>query len=126
MRSIGLLLLFSARLCAQGTDMTSSSISEAVLAFPTFARGTAPGSAGGHYRIAGTNVPVTCGGVEVNPGDYVVGDEDGVAVAPKGSAPEVFAAAKKWQSDKQALLPLIERSGSYLKALQEQKAAERP
>ena len=30
MRSIGLLLLFSARLCAQGTDMTSSSISEAV------------------------------------------------------------------------------------------------
>ena len=35
------------------------------LAFPTFARGTAPGSAGGHYRIDGANVPVQCGGIEV-------------------------------------------------------------
>src|SRR5580700_3167953 len=52
-------------------------------AFPTYARGTAPGSAGGHYRIEGTNVPVSCGGIAVKAGDYVVGDEDGVAVAPK-------------------------------------------
>jgi regulator of RNase E activity RraA len=94
-------------------------------AFPTYARGTAPGSAGGHYRIEGTNVPVSCGGIEVKPGDYVVGDEDGVAVAPKERYSEVVAAAKKWQAEKQALVPLIEKHGSYLKALEERSASER-
>jgi regulator of RNase E activity RraA len=95
------------------------------LAFPTFARGTAAGPAGGHYRIDGSNVPVQCGGIEVRPGDYVVADEDGIAVAPKERYPEVVAIAKEWQSDKQALLPLIEKYGSYLKALQERDAAKR-
>jgi 3-hexulose-6-phosphate synthase/6-phospho-3-hexuloisomerase len=70
------------------------------LAFPTFARGTAPGSAGGHYQIEGTNVPVLCGGIEVKPGDYVVADEDGVAVAPKERYQEVLVAANKLQREK--------------------------
>jgi regulator of RNase E activity RraA len=93
--------------------------------FPTFARGAAPGSAGGHYRIEGTNVPVECGGIEVRPGDYVFGDEDGVAVAPKERYAEIVTAAKAWQTDKQALLPLIEKNGSYLKALQQRDADKR-
>lgn len=94
--------------------------------FPTFACGTVPGSAGGHYRIDATNVPVRCGGIDVRPGDYVVGDEDGVAVAPKERYAEVKAIAEKWQSDKLALLPLIEKHRSYLKAIQEQNAGVRP
>jgi regulator of RNase E activity RraA len=94
------------------------------LAFPTFARGTVPGSAGGHYRIAGTNVPLQCGGIEVRPGDYVVADEDGVTVAPKERYAEVVAIAEKYQSDKRALLPLIEKDGSYLKAMQERDRAK--
>ena len=93
------------------------------IAFPTFARGTTPGSAGGHYRIDGTNVPVQCGGIQVRPGDYVVADLDGVAVAPKERYLEVLVAAKKWQNEKQALLPLIEKHGSYIKAMQERDAA---
>jgi regulator of RNase E activity RraA len=92
------------------------------MAFATFARGTAPGSAGGHYRIEATNVPVTCGGILVNPGDLVIGDEDGVSVAPREGLSDILAAAQKWQSDKLALIPMIEKSGSYLKALQQQKA----
>jgi regulator of RNase E activity RraA len=95
------------------------------LDFPTFARGGAPGSAGGHYRLEGVNVPIQCGGIQVNPGDYVVGDEDGIAVAPKERYQDVLAAARKIQSDKQAMLPLIEKHGSYLKALQERNATRR-
>jgi regulator of RNase E activity RraA len=94
------------------------------LEFPTFARGTAPGSAGGHYRLEATNVPVWCGGIEVTPGDYVVADEDGVSVVPRDRYAEVVALAKKYQSDKQALLPLIEEYGSYLKAMHEREAAK--
>jgi regulator of RNase E activity RraA len=96
------------------------------LAFPVFARGTAPGSAGGHYRIDATNVAVECGGIEVRPGDYVVADEDGIAVAPKERYAEVTPIAEKWQSAKQALLPLIEKHGSYLKAMQERDAGKQP
>jgi regulator of RNase E activity RraA len=95
------------------------------IAFPVFARGTAPGSDGGHYRIDGMNVPVQCGGIEVRPGDYVFGDVDGIAVAPKERYSEILIAAKRVQDDKQALLPLIEKHGSYIKALQERDAAKR-
>jgi len=94
------------------------------LQFPTFARGTVPGSAGGHYRIDATNVPIQCGSIEVRPGDYVVADEDGVTVAPKERYAEVVAIAEKYQSDKRALLPLIEKDGSYLKAMQERDRAK--
>jgi regulator of RNase E activity RraA len=94
------------------------------LAFPTFARGTAPGSAGGHYRLDGTNVAVWCGGIEVMPGNYVVADEDGVAVAPKDRYQEVIVDAKRRRREKEALLPLIEKNGSYIKAVQEWNAAK--
>jgi regulator of RNase E activity RraA len=90
-----------------------------ILSFPVFARGAVPGSAGGHYRLAGTNVPVWCGGIEVRPGDYVVADEDGVAVAPKENYAEVVALARKMQREDQALPPLIEKYRSFTKAWQE-------
>lgn len=95
------------------------------LAFPIFARGAAAGSAAGHYRIGVTNGPVQCGGIEVKPGDYVFADGDGVAVVPKDHYEEVLAAARNAQSEKQELLRLIEKTGSYTKALQERNAAGR-
>ena len=54
------------------------------LAFPVWCRGVTPipsGHAG--YSSVGTNVAVTCAGVEVIPGDYVVADQDGVIVVPQ-------------------------------------------
>ena len=96
------------------------------MAFPTLARGTVPSSAGGHYRIAGINVPVMCGGIEVSPGDFVVADADGVAVVAKERYQEVLVAAKNLRREKQELLPLIAKYRSYTKALQQQaKAAQK-
>lgn len=40
------------------------------------------------------NVPVTCGGITVNPGDLVVADEIGVAVVPYADLAEVVMRAK--------------------------------
>ena len=53
--------------------------------FPTFARGISPqGST--KSQPGSVNTPVNCGGVDVNPGDIIIGDEDGVVVVPKDRA----------------------------------------
>jgi 4-hydroxy-4-methyl-2-oxoglutarate aldolase len=85
------------------------------LQLPTFARGTAAGSAGGHYRLDALDEPLSCGGVEVCPGDLIVGDEDGVAVVPKALLEQVVAAGRKAQAEETELLARIEAAGSYLK-----------
>ncbi len=95
------------------------------LAFPTFARGTVSGSAGGHYRLAGVNLPVVCGGIEVSPGDFIAGDEDGVAVAPRARYQEVIRKARELRREKESLMPLIRRYRSYTKALQANSKALR-
>lgn len=40
-------------------------------------------------------MPVTCGGIEVNPGDIIVGDIDGVVVVPRASAEAVLTMAQE-------------------------------
>ena len=60
------------------------------LQFPVFSRGVAPSTTINHYRVTGVNVPVTCAGVSVNPGDIVTADEDGVAVVPRARAADVL------------------------------------
>ncbi len=64
----------------------------------------------------------------MSPGDLVVGDEDGVAVAPKERRDEVAALALKLRREKEELLPLITRFRSYTDALAEQRrrAGSRP
>ena len=56
---------------------------------PAFSRTVCPGSCDkdGPGEI---NVPISCGGTVVMPGDIVVGDEDGVAVVPRDDAAEVL------------------------------------
>lgn len=41
------------------------------------------------------NVPITCGGIAVNPGDLVVGGPDGVTVVPRNSVFEVLEKAEE-------------------------------
>ncbi|MGJ3237473.1 MAG: RraA family protein [Anaerolineae bacterium] len=61
---------------------------------PIYCRGTAPG--GPHKGWQGNlNVPVACGGVVVNAGDIIVGDDDGVVVVPRQHAQAVLAEARQ-------------------------------
>ena len=50
------------------------------IGLPVFARGTTPRS-GTTVSRAALGATVTCGGVEVSPGDIVFGDDDGVLIA---------------------------------------------
>ncbi len=60
---------------------------------PLFALGAAPAAAvkDGPGQI---NSPAACGGITVNPGDLIVGDDDGVVVVPRDRIDDVFAAAR--------------------------------
>ena len=79
------------------------------LPFATFSRGATPRNH--HYPLesgqGGVNVPVVVGGVRVNPGDVVFGDDDGVVVIPRMLAPHVAegiaAAIDKESSDRAAM-----------------------
>jgi regulator of RNase E activity RraA len=47
------------------------------------------------------NVPISCGGVVVSPGDIIVGDDDGVVVVPRSDAEEVLDLVRALMSREQ-------------------------
>lgn len=68
------------------------------LDFPVSAKASGPRQA--HTALSGRrepiaiNVPISCGGVIVNPGDLVVADEIGVAVVPAADLAAVYERAR--------------------------------
>ena len=62
--------------------------------FPVFAKAVVP-KPGTKNVLGALNVAVICGGVRVEPGDIVVGDEEGTVVVPHGERDAALAAALK-------------------------------
>jgi regulator of RNase E activity RraA len=58
--------------------------------FPTFARYRSPASSIHRWRMSGFDHPVRVGGVLVRPGDFVLGDADGVVIIPHELTLEVL------------------------------------
>lgn len=71
------------------------------ITLPIYATGSTPG---GPYKEGPgeINVPISCGGISVNPGDIVVMDDDGVIIIPLKDASAVLAAAQKLQETDEA------------------------
>ncbi len=70
------------------------------------------------------NVPVACGGQVVQPGDIIVGDDDGVVVVPRADAPEALAALRTIQDYEQERSAQLER-GELIPASVAKLLAER-
>ena len=64
------------------------------LDFPVFSKGTTVASSG-KAGVGDINIPISCGGVAVYPGDIIVGDADGVVVVPQNHAKDVLTKAKE-------------------------------
>jgi regulator of RNase E activity RraA len=78
-----------------------------------------PSSTVGRYITVDRDVPVTCGGVRVHPGDLIVGDTDGIVVVPLVNAGEVLRVATEIEETEQRMVEAIRRTGSILRALDE-------
>jgi 4-hydroxy-4-methyl-2-oxoglutarate aldolase len=87
------------------------------LQFPVFSRGVVPSTTINHFRVTGTNVPVTCAGVRVNPGDIITADEDGIAVVPRAHAAEVLKKAQDLDNTEHSMIPFIEKFRSIKEAV---------
>ena len=64
-------------------------------AFPVFTRFVTPEDSTWRWELEATQVPVTIGRVRVEPGDWVVGDDDGVVVVPAAIAEDVLTEAEQ-------------------------------
>ena len=58
------------------------------MGLPVYGRSVTPATAVGRYASVAKQIPVTCGGVVVRPGDIIVAGEDGVVRVPQEKADE--------------------------------------
>jgi regulator of RNase E activity RraA len=66
------------------------------------------------HTCADVNLPVSCGGARVNPGDVIVGDADGVIVIPRHVAEQVARDAAEQELKETWVLEQIRNGGSSL------------
>jgi 4-hydroxy-4-methyl-2-oxoglutarate aldolase len=85
------------------------------LNYPIYSRGNWMRTGKDRVRVDGVNVPVTIGGVRVEPNDYLLGDGDGVVVIPASKVDEVIASAQEIHNAEDAIRAEI-AAGSDLRA----------
>ncbi|HAL62630.1 MAG TPA: orotidine 5-phosphate decarboxylase [Chloroflexi bacterium] len=93
------------------------------LGFPICTRAVVPRSTHSPYsqrmEPIEVNVPITCGGVRVNPGDIVLVDEIGVVVVPQEEAREVLARAQAQAAQEEATRQRIKEGKTVEELLSE-------
>jgi len=65
------------------------------LDFPVFGTGRSPADSKGRLDVVALRETITIGGVEIRPGDGVLGDEDGVVIIPGAILDETVATARE-------------------------------
>ena len=77
--------------------------------FPVFTTGRLPTDSKGRGEVVDYDVPIDCGGVTVNTGDIVFGDDDGVVVIPQEVEQQVIQSAfRKVSQENQIRQELLE------------------
>jgi 4-hydroxy-4-methyl-2-oxoglutarate aldolase len=65
------------------------------MGFPCFVRGIDMRDSLGRIEVKAQNVPIRCGGVQVEPGDLILADFDGVIVVPISAAEAAISRAEE-------------------------------
>jgi 4-hydroxy-4-methyl-2-oxoglutarate aldolase len=87
------------------------------LGFPVFARGTALQGATKN-QLGTLQEPVSCGGVLVRPGDYVVADDSGIVSIAAGLVEAVLASAAERRDKEARLIEELRRGRTTIELLQ--------
>ena len=88
----------------------------AQIEIPVYARGVAP-SAFPAKSIPVIQVPLTIGGIEVRPGDILLGDDDGIVVGDDAELAAAIEAAETIQFREEALRASISAGTSLFSAM---------
>jgi 4-hydroxy-4-methyl-2-oxoglutarate aldolase len=83
---------------------------------PVFARHVTPEDCTWRWEVTATQAPITIGTVRIAPGDWVVGDEDGVVVVPLDVAADVLAEAERKVGTESEIREAVTRGVSPLEA----------
>ena len=82
------------------------------LGFPVFRRYHSPLSSVHRYDITDWDIPIQIGGVPITPGDFVLGDIDGVLIVPAAAIDKVIAAAESVRRKEDQMRDGLEQGGS--------------
>jgi 4-hydroxy-4-methyl-2-oxoglutarate aldolase len=88
------------------------------IGFPVWSRSQTPSTSVGRYIPVARNVPVSCGGVTVRTGDWIVADKTGVVVVPVESLAQVLKLLRQYDDKETRMVPLIKETKSMGKALE--------
>ena len=88
--------------------------------FSIYARGITPD---GPYKNGPgeINMPIVCGGRTVNPGDIVIGDEDGVIFIRPDDAEELLEKVEALHANEVKIMDTIDREGTYIRPWVDEK-----
>lgn len=82
------------------------------LGFPCFRRYHSPLTAVWRFDITDFGVPIRIGGVLISPGDFVLGDVDGVLIIPAAVVDEVIARAGSVREREEVVRKALDEGGS--------------
>ena len=82
--------------------------------FPVYARGTVVATARGRIQEEATNIMVQFGGVQVRPGDVVMGDRSGVVIIPQERFDDVLVKAEELYDKEEQIVAEIRTGASML------------
>ncbi|MFI5410882.1 RraA family protein [Kaistia sp. UC242_56] len=89
------------------------------MGFQTWCRGFTPRDIVGHWLPVATDVPIVIGGIDIRPGDYFLGDRDGLVRIPAEHLAEVVERAETAISTenlvRKAILAGTDPQQAYLK-----------
>jgi 4-hydroxy-4-methyl-2-oxoglutarate aldolase len=88
------------------------------MGFPVFCRSITPASIIGRHISVAAQVPVICAGILVRPGDYIMGDTDGVVVVPHEHAQRIAQLALEFDAKEIKMREMIRETGSIRKAME--------
>ena len=88
------------------------------MGFPVLCRSITPASIIGRHISVAAQVSVMCGGILVRPGDYVMGDMDGVVVVPQEHAQRIAQLSLEFDAKEIKMREMIKETGSIRKAME--------